>query len=83
MHSNCLIFVIKKVWQKGGYIIVRKSRYTWVPHFIWTQSIDEVEIEDFVPLRPINNRFLRLFPVFVLVFRGRIRKQKGDAPEGF
>lgn len=76
--SNCLIVALVLWWRRGGYVIVRKSRTTWIPHFMWARSIDGVEIVEYKPVRPVQHPLLRLLPVHVLLFRGRIRKGKGE-----
>lgn len=63
-RSNCLVFALAKWFRHGGYLIVRRSRYGWFPHFLWARDLGELEVEQFVPLDPRR----RLLPP--LVFRG-------------
>jgi hypothetical protein len=44
--SNCLVFAFRTIWKKGGYILARRSRYTWVPHFLWTPNLDGLVVQD-------------------------------------
>lgn len=76
--SNCLIVALALWWRRGGYVIVRKSRTTWIPHFMWARSIEGVEIVEYKPVRPVRHPLLRLLPVHVILFRGRIRKGRGE-----
>lgn len=66
-RSNCLIFAVSRVLTRGGYLLVRRSRWGWWPHFLWAESLDPLRIEHFAPVaggRP------RLFPP--LIFQGHI-----------
>lgn len=60
--SNCLFFVLAKLWRRGGYLIIRKSHFGWWPHFIW--SPDLVEFQEFTP--PVH------YPVILppILFKG-------------
>jgi hypothetical protein len=44
--SNCIVFALSRVWRKGGFMLMRRSRYTWVPHFLWTPSVDGLLLGD-------------------------------------
>jgi len=77
-YGNCLIFAIGKFIRFGGYIIVRKSRTTWIPHFMWTKSITNLEIEEYKPIKPLNGKLFRWFPIHVMIFEGRVRKGTGE-----
>lgn len=52
--GNCLIYALRLWWRHGGYIIVRRSRYLWVPHVLWAPpgGLDEAPVQHFVPVRP-------------------------------
>lgn len=75
MRSNCLIFAIQRLCD-DGYLIVRKSRYGWWPHFIYAKSIDGVEVENFVPFKHIDWKSLpwwqRVIPVHIVLFKGKV-----------
>lgn len=45
---------------------------------MWTQSIEGIEVIEYKPHKPVTHWALRLLPVHVLLFRGRIRKGKGE-----
>jgi len=77
--GNCLIFAMRKFWKSGGYLIIRRSRYTWIPHIMWTSNIDGIEVEEFRPTKPILTRVARIFPFHTIVFRGRVRVGTGEA----
>ena len=65
--SNCLVFALHRVITRGGYLIVRRSRWGWWPHFLWAESLDPLRIEHFAP---VDGGRPRLFPP--LVFKGHI-----------
>ncbi len=79
--GNCWTFAVPK-WIKSprnSYLVIRLTRHTWVPHVFFAQSIDGLEVEEFKPLRPVRGGwFLRKFPLHTLIFRGRVRKGKGE-----
>ena len=55
MRTNCLWYALRKYWRHGGYIVVRRSRHLWVPHFLWLPpgSLDDFpSLRHFVPLSP-------------------------------
>jgi len=80
-RSNCLVVALVLWWRRGGYLIVRKSRTTWVPHFMWARSIEGLEVVEYKPVRPLRKRLARLFPVHVVLFRGRLRRGIGEEDE--
>jgi hypothetical protein len=41
--TNCIVFVMSKWLDEGGYIVLRKSRFGWWPHFLWARSLSEME----------------------------------------
>jgi hypothetical protein len=51
MFTNCFFFAVGK-WlkNKGSYLVIRKSRIGWWPHFFW-MSKDMKEIQNFVPYK--------------------------------
>lgn len=64
--SNCLIWALWRWFRDGGYLIVRKSRYGWWPHFLWSRDL--LMIEQFVPRIPNHHR--RIPP---LLFDGYVK----------
>lgn len=50
MRSNCLLFVLGRWWGRGGYIIIRRSRWGPFPHFLWSPDLSR--FESFVPANP-------------------------------
>ena len=73
-RSNCLIFALRKLRTHGGYLIVRRSRYRWLPHFLWAPpgGLDHAELEHYVPVRPGVGPQWQIWRG--LVFRGRVRR---------
>lgn len=74
-RSNCLIFALKRWRSDGGYLIIRRSRYGWWPHFAWCRSLSEPPLA-YVPERPIEWRKLpwplRVLPLHTVIYRGII-----------
>lgn len=71
MRSNCLIFALCQWYKNGGYLVVRKSRWGWWPHFLW--SADLKSFEQFAPTNPVHKKF----PPFL--FKGSIKIGDDDA----
>jgi len=42
-RNNCLWFALHRFFTKGGYLLVRKSRHGWWPHFLWSSNLDHFE----------------------------------------
>jgi hypothetical protein len=72
--SNCLIFALVQWWHYGGYVIVRKSRIGWWPHFMWAKSIKDLEAIEYVPYLEIE--FAKKYHLPPIVFKGYVRKAK-------
>ena len=80
-YSNCLIVALA-LWQRhGGYVVIRRSRHTWVPHFMWTKSIEGLEVIEYKPVKPHRGRLFKLLPVRAILFRGRMRRGVGEEAE--
>jgi hypothetical protein len=73
-----LIVALVLFWRHGGYLVVRKSRSTWVPHFMWARSIEGIRVIEYKPRKPLQGRWARLVPLHVLLFRGRLRRGHGE-----
>lgn len=69
--SNCILFAFYQWFKFGGYIIVRKSRYGMWPHFMWTQSLKDLEIVEYVPVKVYRKLY-----VPPPVFKGYVRRGK-------
>jgi hypothetical protein len=37
--TNCLFFALKKWFSCGGYLVIRKSKVGWWPHFLWSKDL--------------------------------------------
>jgi len=59
-------------FKNGGYIIMRKSKFGWFPHFLWTESIDGLELIEFVPVNPKHKK---MPPP---IFKGYVRTKSSD-----
>lgn len=53
-RGNCIVYALRQWWRHGGYIIVRRSRYLWVPHVLWAPpgGLDDARVQHFVPEQP-------------------------------
>lgn len=72
-YSNCLFYVLRKYFKYGGYLIVRKSRDGWFPHFIWCRDLKDAEIEHFQPM--YEDEFI---PVKKFWFKGFVSKSDDE-----
>jgi hypothetical protein len=63
--SNCLIFALQRWVSRGGYLVVRKSRWGPFPHFLWSPDLKRVE--QYVPAEPN----IRVIPP--LIFKGYVK----------
>ena len=66
--SNCLIFALTQFFKRGGYIVIRKSKFGPWLHFMWTDSIDSYEhYKPHEKLKyPVISKFL---------FKGKVEKR--------
>ena len=67
--SNCLIFALSKFVKKGGYIIIRKSKFGPWLHFMWTDNVQDYE--HYRPETPLKHPYLSK-----ILFRGKVEKRK-------
>lgn len=75
--SNCWIWALARWfagYRQGRYLIIRKSRKAWFPHFGVSETAPR-DYESFVPVNPVP----RWWPFFV--FRGYVKR--GDKSAGF
>ena len=70
-YSNCLIFAIRLWLTGGGYLVVRKSRAGWFPHFLWCADLADARVLHFAP-RKIAPWWYR--PIHMLWFRGVVKR---------
>lgn len=91
--SNCLVFALWRWMTRGGYLVVRRSRFLWVPHFLWVPpgGLEQAKVEHFVPIKPSSGRPWAVWRA--VMFRGRVRycdrvecagsgRRCGDEPAG-
>lgn len=64
--GNCLCWALAKWRKHGGYLVIRRSRYGWFPHFLHMDR--EGNIESFVPDDPKRKK---LPPP---VFKGSVKR---------
>ena len=76
-YSNCFLYAVSQWLKSGGYIVIRKSRWGWWPHFLHAQldtTSNKLEIDHFVPVEPIPpTGWRRWLPVHIVFFRGRVK----------
>jgi len=70
--SNCLIFAVNKWFKHGGYLVMRRSKHGFFPHFLWCSDLKNAEIEHFVPINPKHSFVKILF--HKILFEGMIKK---------
>jgi len=70
-YSNCLIFAFRLWLTGGGYLVVRKSRAGWFPHFLWCADLADAMVLHFAP-RKIAPWWYR--PIHMLWFSGVLKR---------
>jgi hypothetical protein len=67
---RCLTYSLKQLWQHGGYLIIRKSRVGWWPHFLWHPGplCEDCNCSSVVP-----DRYRKLI-IPPLWFKGKVKK---------
>jgi hypothetical protein len=68
--NNCFFWAIAQWYKHGGYVVMRKSHYGNLPHFLWLKDFHSK------PLSFVPNIIYRYFIFPKLLFRGHI--QSGD-----
>lgn len=53
--SNCLAYALRRWWDEGGYVVLLWSRWTKLPHFVWSANM--VTFWQFVPDAPHRHRW--------------------------
>ena len=76
MYGNCISYAVRQWWQRGGYVIVRRSQWYPGPHMMW--SPDLVTFEAFVPVYMRHWAKKRIIPP--LWFKGQIKRWTGAEP---
>lgn len=69
--SNCLIWALWMFFTRGGYLLVRKSMRSWVPHFQW--SANRLVWYEYIPRAYKKDYYW--WPS--LLFRGRVKMSLG------
>lgn len=81
-RSNCLLYALRRWRYRDDYLLIRRSRWGWWPHFLHGE-LDEagrVVVDHLVPTDPIPPKGWRRFlPVHALLFRGRVHTD--DTPQ--
>ncbi len=70
--SNCYIFALTQWATRGGYVVLRRSRYGWWPHAFW--SPDLVSLFDFKPTKFYADDYRAWLPP--VLFRGFVRESR-------
>ena len=76
-RGNCLAYAVPK-WlsnPRGSYLVARLSTHSLWPHVMFAESIDGLEVEEFVPVKPRRGLLGFLSAIW---FKGRVRKGTGE-----
>jgi hypothetical protein len=76
MRSNCLLYAVRQWITHGGYLLLRKSRYGWWPHALWSRDL--TVLSEFVPLAPRRRWLPPLW--FKGMVRVRLMVEAGEPP---
>lgn len=57
-YSNCLVFALWRWVTRGGYLLMRRSRWGWWPHFLWAETLEPLRVEHYAPLGGGRPRWL-------------------------
>lgn len=77
--GNCWLYALPLFLSKGGYLVVCWSpRNRLIPHAMWTQDLQGVEVHEFIPDHPRTGLFGLLFAI---LFRGRVRVRRMPGPD--
>lgn len=81
MLSNCLFWALPR-WLKnylaGEALVIRRSKHTWIPHFMVTRCIKYLLVQEYIPLKYPKTKWLKWFPVQAIVFSGWERDGPAD-----
>jgi len=89
MWTNCVAHAVRLWWRnpRDTYLIVRLTKEGGfpAPHVMFTDSIESVSVSEFKPtaatlrfIRGPLRHLLYLFPVYALLFQGRVREGLGE-----
>lgn len=73
-YGNCLIHALIMWVRFGGYLVVRKSRHGWWPHFMWAKDLGDTQIVEFTPEKKVL--LSDLIHVPPPIFKGYVRYGK-------
>jgi len=59
-------------------IVAKAATPTAAAIIMWTKSIDGIEIVEYKPVRPVQHPLLRMLPLHVILFHGRLRRGVGE-----
>ena len=71
----CFLYAIKQYYKHGGYIMIRRSKKTFLPfpHFLWCPNEKCRRMKQFIPVK--ERRHYKWLPPFYL-FKGK--EKSGD-----
>lgn len=79
MKSNCLLYALGKMREKGGYIIASPSiHYPWCWHFQHAQSLGDLRISERIPAVPKPDLPWWRALLELAFHKGRVRYTVGD-----
>ena len=75
-RNNCLFWALPR-WLKnylaGEALVIRRSTFTWVPHFMRASCVKGLHVEEYIPERHPQKRVMRWLPIQAVLFKGRVR----------
>ena len=75
-YSNCWFYAFPK-WLKNPrrtYLVIRMSHYGWWPHVFFTESIENLDVQEFQPIYKPKG----IISLWKLLYKGKERKGKGE-----
>jgi len=77
--GNCVFFAVARFFRQGGYLCLGWSpRNVFVPHFFHAESLEGVEVTEYVPDKPRASMKGVLKAPF---FRGHVRTRRMPGPD--
>jgi len=67
--GSCLFYAFRKYFRTGGYLLVRKSRFGWWPHFLHMDGDGNI-----TGWQPDTEKMVWWKPWEILIYKGYIKK---------
>lgn len=75
-RSNCLLYALKRWRYRDDYLVIRRSRWGWWPHFLHGQpdGAGNIKVQHLTPAQPaLPKGWRRWLPLHTFVFRGVVK----------